>query len=67
MSEYDWTPYTGPCPECGGTEFLETTTQDQIVHCDENGEPEYFEPQGTIETIRVWCRECDTLIFGDEP
>lgn len=62
-----WRVYSEPCPECGGTEFLEESQQQNVVKCTDEGVPEEFIPQTSREvTLRVWCRECDTLLLGEE-
>lgn len=58
-----WEAFGEPCPHCGGTEFLSHELQEYIVKCDDDGIPEEFVPKAeTLETLRVYCRECDELL-----
>lgn len=72
MTEEEWEMYDEPCLECGGTEFLQTEYQSLVVHCDENGQPESFEPQGeylgqgSLDILEIACRGCDTVLYEAE-
>jgi hypothetical protein len=58
-----WTLFDEPCPFCGGTEFYERREEFFVVKCNEDGTPDEFIPDGMGDTITVWCRECDEVVF----
>lgn len=66
VSDEEWDMYNEPCPECGGTEFYERRREYNIVNCDDDGVANEFITDGTGDTEAVWCRECDTLLYGTE-
>jgi hypothetical protein len=52
-----------PCENCGEQHFKQQVIQTEEVRVDENGEPDEFVPTGSFQVQRIWCVECDELVF----
>lgn len=58
---------TYSCPNnCNPDHFIQTIEQTEIVHVDDDGEPEQFEPVGDTEAKEVQCGDCETNIHEEE-
>lgn len=50
------------CPNCGCTEAIQKTVQDETVTADENGEPEHINVE-TVEVIWAECQNCGKTLI----
>jgi len=68
-----WMIYNQPCPHCGGVDFLEKATQENIVKIEkrESAEGEVLFADYELNDVivddtdiqEVWCRGCDTQLL----
>lgn len=55
------------CPSCdNSTTFKQVVTQVEVVHTDEDGDPEQFEKGDEIEVKQIECAECGTRLTGGD-
>jgi len=69
----NWMIYNQPCPHCGGVDFLEKATQENIVKIEkrESAEEEVLFVDYELNDVivddtdiqEVWCRGCDTQLL----
>jgi phage terminase large subunit GpA-like protein len=69
----NWMIYNQPCPHCGGVDFLEKATQENIVKIEtrESAEAEVLFADYELNDVivddtdiqEVWCRGCDTQLL----
>jgi hypothetical protein len=58
--------YECPNDECDSNTFVQNVKKTEIVHLDDDGEPEQFEKAGEGDVKSVECRECGTELTGEE-